>query len=724
MSGIPTAQNSKSVYHKAERKKSNLAFAFFCLDKSRATDMEVFYAFCRLMDDIADDEDAPVDVKRELLGQWKAEINSIYSGGGVLSPLGEELKEMVLRRRIPKEYLVCIIDGVLRDTSDEPFETFEDLRRYCYGVASAVGLASIYIFGFKNPLTKKFAEALGYALQFTNILRDVVDDMRSHGRVYIPQRELEAFGVCRQDLANPGQNPACRELFSLMYFRAKHFFNKARRLLCGEDRRNLAPALIMWAIYEDILEKLKARNFDIPASPLKISKYRKIYLALRAIADSKKKVADGCLAHGKVAVVGAGISGTAAAVKLCRDGFDVELFESRGDGGGRTAAIMWAGARLDNASHALMGCYWNFFGLVREVGNNPEDYFSPIKRMDFLYKNRRETVNFTNGGDSLFAGTLGFLKYAGLSAMRSAANVFLLLRMKCGCARALENETAADYLKRMGIGDRAIETFWSPFCVSALNTPIDSASAGVLRETLLKSVLKDADAGRLYVPTRPIWDSVFPKAGLLIEACGGALRFGEAVESVEFSGSRAKGILLKNGGREEFDWVVCAVPPRACGKILNALPAAVELCAKMRENPIVNVYFTTRKKLTDADCACLVDSELHWIFDHTRKLGGESGLFLYGVTVSDKALKKGKQEAAEFVRGELSAFFGQFEIVDIAPMTFESATPSADCKTERARPGSDAFGCENLRVVGDWTATGLPSTLESAAKSAFNLELK
>ena len=95
MSGIPTAQNSKSVYHKAERKKSNLAFAFFCLDKSRAADMEVFYAFCRLMDDIADDEDAPVDVKKELLGQWKAEINSIYSGGGVLSPLGEELKEMV-----------------------------------------------------------------------------------------------------------------------------------------------------------------------------------------------------------------------------------------------------------------------------------------------------------------------------------------------------------------------------------------------------------------------------------------------------------------------------------------------------------------------------------------------------------------------------------------------------------------------------------------------------
>ena len=101
------------------------------------------------------------------------------------------MKGVIERRNIPQQYLQELIDGVLTDTDPKPFETFEQVKQYCYGVASAVGLASIYIFGFKNERTKLFAEALGYALQFTNILRDVVDDITSHDRVYIPSEELE-----------------------------------------------------------------------------------------------------------------------------------------------------------------------------------------------------------------------------------------------------------------------------------------------------------------------------------------------------------------------------------------------------------------------------------------------------------------------------------------------------------------------------------------------------
>ena len=170
---------STSKRQTVERKKSNLAFAFFCLDKERAKDMEIFYAFCRLMDDIADEPARAAPEKRAELASWKGEISRIYGGSKDLSPLGGEMADV---RGIPQEYIQAIIDGVMRDTVDEPFRTFEDIRNYCYGVASAVGLASIYIFGFKNPRTKLYAEALGYALQFTNILRDVAYDMSTQNR--------------------------------------------------------------------------------------------------------------------------------------------------------------------------------------------------------------------------------------------------------------------------------------------------------------------------------------------------------------------------------------------------------------------------------------------------------------------------------------------------------------------------------------------------------------
>ena len=722
MSDFSNAENSASDYHRQARGNSNLAFAFFCLDRTRARDMQTFYAFCRLMDDIADDESRSAEERRALLEAWKLEMESAYAGAGGLSPLGAEMGEMVLRRGIPKEHVLAIIDGVLRDTSDEPFETFEDVRRYCYGVASAVGLASIYIFGFRNPRTKEFAESLGYALQFTNILRDVVDDMRSHARVYIPRSELESFGVKPEDLRDPSGNPACKRLFEMMYFRAKHFFNKSRRLLCEEDRRSLLPALIMWAIYEEILEGLKALDFDIPAEPYKIPKWRKIVLALKTMSGFGRFAPPfgGC---GRVAVVGAGVAGIAAALKLCGEGFDVSLYEARPFGGGRAASINWLGARLDNASHALMGCYSNFFGVLRLLGNSGRDFFAPVESMDFVSKGGAFRVDFPPSDAPKIEKFFGFLKYFRLPAMRSPRNCALLLRIKFGGAKAREGEGALDYLRRMKIPKPAIEAFWSPFCVSALNTPLDGASAALMRLTLRESILKGAEAGRLYLPRRPIADALLPAAENFLRACGSRALFSEAVEKIEFENGLARAVVSEKGGRREFDWIVCAANPRSASKLLGGFPGAESAFACLRENPILNVYFCTRKKLLDSEYACLLGSRLHWIFDHTQKFS-EGGEFLYAVTVSANEQTFSKGEIGEFLRSELSEFFGDFEITRLLPMEFANATISADCSTEGARPDCAFLGIENLRVIGDWTRTGLPATIESAAKSAADLKFQ
>ena len=198
MSQSGNSEASTSQYHAQERKKSNLAFAFFCLDKERARDMEVFYAFCRLMDDIADEETRPILERHQALQAWKKEIELCYlpdTNPQILSPLGREMQELCKRRSIPQQYIQDIIDGVLTDTKISEFKTFDEVRKYCYGVASAVGLASIYIFGFKSPHAKEFAITLGYALQFTNMLRDVVDDAKNHSRQR-PQGGQCAQSVC------------------------------------------------------------------------------------------------------------------------------------------------------------------------------------------------------------------------------------------------------------------------------------------------------------------------------------------------------------------------------------------------------------------------------------------------------------------------------------------------------------------------------------------------
>ena len=126
------SQSSESEHNEAERKKSNLAFAFFCMEKDRAKDMEVFYAFCRLMDDIADEETQPLEDRRKELQAWKTEIEKIYAGSKNLTPLAKEMADVIARRNIPQQYIQDIIDGCLTDTYAPTFETFEQIRKYCY----------------------------------------------------------------------------------------------------------------------------------------------------------------------------------------------------------------------------------------------------------------------------------------------------------------------------------------------------------------------------------------------------------------------------------------------------------------------------------------------------------------------------------------------------------------------------------------------------------------
>src|SRR5471030_1355870 len=173
------------------------------------------------------------------------------------------------------------------DMSIMRYPTFALLDQYCYRVASAVGLVSIDIFGCHHRQTREYAIALGMAFQLTNILRDVKKDA-SFGRIYLPLDEMAAFGVAESDVLEGRFSENMRQLFRFQHHRARHYFAKAHRLMVPSDRPKLLAAEIMREVYEELLNKIERRNFDVMMVPVKLSRFKKASLIFRAKAREKR----------------------------------------------------------------------------------------------------------------------------------------------------------------------------------------------------------------------------------------------------------------------------------------------------------------------------------------------------------------------------------------------------------------------------------------------------
>jgi phytoene synthase len=252
----------------AGAQKSNLAYALGCLPPARRHDALVFYDFCRAVDDIADDPGRSAEKKRELLELWKTCLTRGEN-------LPEALWAVLVRHGIDRRLLVEIVRGVETDIEPTRFQTYEDLRTYCWRVASAVGLVSIQIFGCKNPASKTYAELLGYALQLTNILRDVAEDA-ALGRIYLPVEDLQKFEVSESSLLAGKPSGNFSALMRLETARARSLFAAARHAFPAEDAYALKPAELMRAIYERILSRMEADNFRVFERRYRLSRVEKL----------------------------------------------------------------------------------------------------------------------------------------------------------------------------------------------------------------------------------------------------------------------------------------------------------------------------------------------------------------------------------------------------------------------------------------------------------------
>ncbi len=257
---------------------SNLAQAFVILPKPKREAMTALYAFCREVDDVADEESVPVDERRRQLAAWREDIGRACRGETPEFVVNREFQPVIQAHRLPFTLFDELIRGCEMDLEIKRYETMADLEQYCYRVASVVGLLSIEIFGYQNPACRDYADSLGKALQLTNILRDVRTDAE-RGRIYLPLADLARFGVRESEILAFEYSDRFRRLAVHVAARARDFYQRARQTLPHEDRRSMLVAELMGSVYWRLLRKLEGRHFNVfGPQPTRLSKAHKLLL--------------------------------------------------------------------------------------------------------------------------------------------------------------------------------------------------------------------------------------------------------------------------------------------------------------------------------------------------------------------------------------------------------------------------------------------------------------
>jgi len=263
--------------------RSNFSYSFSFLPKEERDAINSVYAFCSYIDEIVDGmptfDNIAREKKMQRLSWWDNEIDKIYSGE-IRNPLITPLIAVIHRFNIPKQYFLTLIDGCRRDLIQNRYRTFEQLKGYCYCVASIVGLISIEIFGYKYEETKNYAINLGYALQLTNILRDVKID-KDNGFIYLPLEDLERFNYTEEDLMNEVYDERFIDLMSFEVQRCRQYYHKARTMLHPDEKMTVIPAEIMDAIYYRLLEKIELKDYNVFKKKIRVNNLHKFMIAAK-----------------------------------------------------------------------------------------------------------------------------------------------------------------------------------------------------------------------------------------------------------------------------------------------------------------------------------------------------------------------------------------------------------------------------------------------------------
>jgi squalene synthase HpnC/squalene synthase HpnD len=264
----------------AKNAASNFYYAFFMLPQAKRDGLCALYAFMRLVDDVSDTVGSEDDKKRGL-ARWRAALDAAVAGDVTGHPILPAFADTIDRFHIPPRYFYDLISGAEMDLTVGNYPTFERLREYCYRVAGTVGLTCLHVFGYDDPHAPDLAEKLGIAFQLTNILRDVPKDYEM-GRIYLPQEDLEKFGVHPEELASGPLTPALRDLFAFEATRAWNFYREGAKLIPNVHHDARAALWALARIYGGLLRRIEARGYDVFSERVRLSTPEKTGILLRA----------------------------------------------------------------------------------------------------------------------------------------------------------------------------------------------------------------------------------------------------------------------------------------------------------------------------------------------------------------------------------------------------------------------------------------------------------
>lgn len=271
----------------AKREAKNFYYSFVALPAARRDAICAIYAFMRKADDLSDDESISLDERRKQMTAWRAQWRETAAGAATNDPVFIAVRDAIARFNIPLALLEELIDGTTMDLDRAPgsaeapdtYATFDDLYRYCYLVASVVGLVCIRIFGYSDPRAEKLAEETGIAFQLTNILRDVAEDA-ARNRVYLPLDELSANRVSVDGLTHrqAGKAPSAQEraLLASLGARAEKYYESAKELLPLIDKESRPALWVLVRIYRRLLIRIKEADYDVFSRRVAVPTYQKL----------------------------------------------------------------------------------------------------------------------------------------------------------------------------------------------------------------------------------------------------------------------------------------------------------------------------------------------------------------------------------------------------------------------------------------------------------------
>ncbi|HUK19231.1 MAG TPA: hydroxysqualene dehydroxylase HpnE [Bryobacteraceae bacterium] len=424
-----------------------------------------------------------------------------------------------------------------------------------------------------------------------------------------------------------------------------------------------------------------------------------------------------------VAVVGGGLAGLAAACALAESGFRITLFEKRPYLGGRASSYEHPGTGevVDNCQHVLFGCCTNLIEFYRRIG--VEQRIAWYDRMTFLEPGGRASVLQPSFLPAPLHAAGSFLRFPFLEA----ADKWAISRALVALAPAPLPDTGESFLawlQQHGQTECAVERFWKPILVSALNEEIDrvsiSAAAQVVRESL-----KSVEARRMGIPKVPLTE-LYNAAGDYIRKRGGHVCLRAGVESfrAEFSGAN----LLAESGEMPFNFVILAVPFDALARMLPETSMAEPLrqaLSRFETSPITGIHLWFDRQISELDHAVLLDRTIQWMFHKSRLLersGEAGGSYVELVVSSSKTLvEKSKQEIVDLGLAELREFFPAARNATLVKSTVIKEVHA----TYSPRPGIDAYRPKpetvwpRVFLAGDWTASGWPATMEGAVRTGY-----